>query len=105
MVAAPSDVSDSSAAVLHCCEKLTLCAKHEPFFSPHWSCHNPWSWFFASTVHAKVSPVCGFTASVPRKMGHVVDPVEAVLVGQSCAVRFAPGCEVMRVHVTPLPDW
>jgi hypothetical protein len=59
----------------------------------------------ASTVHAKVSPVSKFTASVPRKMGQSIDPVPPKLFGQFPVVRFVPGCAVIRVHVTPSGDW
>src|SRR5271157_727833 len=75
MVAAPSEVFVSSAAVLHCWANVMLGLAHAPPLTAHWSCHSPWSWLSISTVQAKVSPVCGFTASVPRKIGQSIEPI------------------------------
>jgi hypothetical protein len=63
----PLRVFVSSAAVLHFLRtRSRLVAARAAAHRLHWSCHNPWSWSFPSTVQANVSPVDGFTASVPR---------------------------------------
>src|SRR5580700_650435 len=95
----------SSAVVFHCRPNVIVPEAHRPLLTAHWSCHRPWSWLFSSTVQAKVSPVLGFTASVPLKMGQSVEPTVPGFVGQNSVVRPAPGCAFMRVQVTPLDDW
>jgi len=105
MVAAPDWVPVSRAAVLNCWANSMVWLPQTPALAPHWSSHSPWSWLYPSTVQAKVSPVIGFTARVPRKMGQAGEPMLPGFVGQRAAVRFAPGCAAMRVQVTPSVDW
>ncbi len=104
MVAAPWVVLVSSAAVLHCRAKAMFWLPQTPPLTWHWSCHSPWSWLFTSTVQAKVSPVNGFTASVPRKMGQPVEPGTPGFVGQNKVLRPVPGCAASRVQVMPSVD-
>ena len=105
MVAVPSALLVSSAEVLHCLLKATTWLVQPPPLNAHWSCHNPWSWLFKSTVQAKVSPVKGLTASVPRKTGQVMDPVRPVFVGQFEELNPEPGCALILVQFAPSVDW
>src|ERR1035437_2441160 len=108
MVAGPSDVFVSSAAVCHCWAKVIVRLVHLPALAAHRSCQIPWSWLYSSTVQAKVSPVWGFTANTPRKIGQAGDPVvPPELVGQSPALVIspAPGRFVLRSQVMPSVDW
>ena len=50
------------------CRKSRRSSRTDPARAPGPGC-------FASTVQANVSPVEGFTASVPRKMGQAIEPV------------------------------
>src|ERR1035437_3514739 len=107
MVAGPINVFVSSAAAAHGWAKVIVWLVQTPALTAHRSCQMPWSWFSPSTDHAKVSPVSGFTASAPRKMGQPGDPVLLALGGQrpKLAIRPAPGWLVMRVQVMPSEDW
>ena len=58
-----------------------------------------------STVQAKVSPVTGFTASAPRKMGQAGEPVLPPWVGHIAAFSPEPGWAASRVQVMPSADW
>src|SRR6266700_2186238 len=79
MVAEPSQVSVSRADVFHCFPKAMVWLAQAFPLAAHTSCQMPWSWSATSTVHANVSPVSGFKASVPRYIGQAVEPVEPVI--------------------------
>src|SRR6266700_6716264 len=104
MVAEPSQVSVSRADVFHCFPKAMVWLAQAFPLAAHTSCQMPWSWSATSTVHANVSPVSGFKASVPRYIGQAVEPVEPGRVGHMAVVNPALGCAASRVQWAPSMD-
>ena len=73
------------------CAKVTVVPAQLVPEAAQTSCQRPWSRLLPSTVRAKVSPVAGWTASAPRKMGQASLPVVPGAVGQAVVVRPVPG--------------
>jgi len=99
------DVEVSRAADGSFVEKVTVVLAQAVPASAQASCQTPRSRLLASTVKAKMSPVMGFTASAPRKMGHDALPAMPELAGQFVVVRPVPGWLGRRVQFTPSADW
>ena len=57
-----------------CCPKVTVLEAQAPEAAEQTSCQSPWSSRLMSTVSAKRSPVAGWTASAPRKIGQAAEP-------------------------------